>query len=80
MIIMCFSTHGKILLRISMASIICLHLIRKMKIFLSILMPSIICIHSSQLVDHCYQKHTPHNAIEHTHPKILLSALAHQVS
>ena len=52
----------------------------KRRIFLSILMASVICVHFSQLVDHYVHMHPPHNIIEITHSKILVSALQHQVS
>ena len=48
----------------------------KSKTFLSIvIMASVICVHFSQLVDHCVHRHAPHNIIEDTHSKILVSAL-----
>ena len=34
----------------------------------------------SELVDHCVTMHAPQNTIEHTHVKILVSALERQVS
>ena len=43
-------------------------------------MASIHCVHFSQVVDHCGNRHPPHNSIEHPHAKILISALEHQVS
>jgi hypothetical protein len=50
-------------------------LVCKRKIFLSIVMASVICVHFSQVVDHCVTWHAPHNTIEHTHAKILVSTL-----
>jgi hypothetical protein len=40
----------------------------------NILMASVLCVHFSQLVDRCVTQHAPHNTIEHTHVKILVSA------
>ena len=46
-----------------------------------VLMPSFICVHFSQLVDHFVtQAYVPHNTLEDTHAKILVSTLEHQLS
>ena len=42
-------------------------------------MANVICMHFSQLVDHC-ATYASHNTIEHTHVKILINAVKHQVS
>ena len=66
-------------LSVLMASVECLHLVCKRKVVLSILNASVICVGFSQLVDH-YHRHAFHNIIEHTHAKMLVSALERQVS
>ena len=43
-------------------------------------MASVLCVHFSQIVDRCGNRHSPHNAIERPHAKILVSALEHQTS
>jgi hypothetical protein len=44
-------------------------------------MPSVICVHFSQHIDHYVTyRHEPRNIIEHTHAKLLVSALERQVS
>ena len=48
-------------------------------IFLSILMAGVICVHFSQLVDPSVTLAAFHNTSEHTHVKMLVSTLAHQV-
>ena len=41
-------------------------------------MASVICVHLSQLVNFMSHRHAPHNFIEHTHAKTLVSALERQ--
>ena len=44
-------------------------------------MPSVICVHIGQLVDHLFNKDIyTHRIIDHTHAKILVTALERQVS
>ena len=40
-------------------------------------MASVMCVHCSQLVDH---RHAPRITIEHSHAKIVVSALERQVA
>ena len=51
MVVVHFNMHGKILLIILMACVMCLHVSMKRKIFFNMLMASVNCIHFSQLVD-----------------------------
>ena len=81
MIVLHFSMQGEDISSTLMASVICLYsLVCKGKIFFSMLMARVICVHFSQLVDIVEHRHPPHNIIEHTYAKILVSALECQVS
>ena len=43
-------------------------------------MASVICVHFSELVDHCGNRHPPHDIIEQSDAKILVSPPERQVS
>ena len=70
MIALRLSMQGKDIIKDTIASAMCLQFGMTREVLLSILKPSVSCVHFSQLINHLYHMHTPHNSIDHTDAKI----------